>query len=388
MNYALLAAEPSGELMASALVEQIRRHDPEATFFGIGGRRMRQAGVELLAETSAWGTIGPFEVVTKLPRILLAYRKLQQALLERRPELTVMIDSPALFMRLAKFTRHHGLCSAYYFPPSAWSDSERRAQAIAGRVDGVVCAFERQFRTYQRAGVSAQYFGHPMVDVVTRHPRQEALEALGLAPGRYLSLMPGSRLQEVRIMTPIFLETARQLRQLHPDLQFLLPAASDAVYGRLVELLQGSDVILFNGRAQELLAVSEAAIVTSGSVSLEAAYLDCPIVVGYRFNAFDAFLGRLLQRLGLLKVPRFSLPNLVLDEDVVEELFQEHVEPERLVAATVPLLEGGSRRERMLDDLARVRERLGPAPVVSFVAQYLFELASRKPAFMEGRQPS
>lgn len=374
--YALLAAEPSGDLMAAALVPHLRAKDPDATFFGIGGRCLREAGVELVADTSLWGTIGPFEVFSKLPRIVTAYRKLQHELLRRRPDVTVMVDSPALFMRLAKFTRQHGLRSVYFIPPSAWSDSERRAQAIRARVDGVVCAFARQHRTYQRAGVEAQYFGHPMVDVVKRWSREEALASLGLSPGRYISLMPGSRLQEVRIMTPIFLEAARRLREENPELVFLLPAASDPLYQKLQVMLEGTGVMLFNGRTQELLAVSELAILTSGSVSLEAAYMDCPIVLGYRLSPLDAWFGRLLVKLGLLKVPRFSLPNLLLEEDVVTELFQEEVNPDRIVELARPLLEGGPDRQRMLEDLKRTREQLGQPPVVSQVAAYVDGVAT------------
>lgn len=374
--YAILAAEPSADFNAAAVVRHLRELDPTARFLGIGGRHLRQEGVELLADTSVWGTIGPFEVFSKLPRIWLANRKLRQALLQRRPDVTVMIDSPAFFMRLAKFTHAHGLRTVYYFPPSAWSDSERRAQAIAARVTGVVCAFERQYLTYQRANAPAQYFGHPMVDLVKRWPRQEALESLGLSEGRYIALMPGSRLQEVRIMTPIYLEAARRLKAEYPELQFLLPAASDAVYAKLQTTLEGSGVTLFNGRAQELLAVAEVAILTSGSVSLEAAYSDCPFVLGYRFGTLDAIFARLLIKVGLLKVPRFALPNLLLDEDVLPELLQEEVHPQRLVEETKKLLVGGSDRERMLADLRRARDKLGQPPVVSKVAEYVASVAS------------
>ncbi len=362
--------------MAAALVPHLRSLDPNTEIFGIGGRRMREAGVELLTDTSTWGSIGPFEVITRLPSIWLAYQKLKAALLQRRPAVTVMIDSPALFMRLARFTKAHGLKTVYYFPPSAWSDSERRARSVASRVSAVVCAFDRQYKTYQRAGVPANYFGHPMVDAVHRWNRPEALHSLGLSEGRYISLMPGSRLQEVRIMTPIFLEAAQQLKREHPELTFLLPAASDAVHGKLEKILDGTGVLLFNGRAQELLAVSEVAIVTSGSVTLEAALLECPIVLGYRFNPLDAFLGRLLEALGLLKVPRFALPNLLLDEDVVEELLQDQVNPARLVQNTRALLQGSPERERMLCNLRRARERLGTSPVVSKVAEFVVSVAA------------
>lgn len=374
-TYALLAAEPSGDLQAAALVERLRALDPQARFFGIGGRNLAEAGVELVCDTSLWGTIGPFEVFSKLPKIILAYHRLKRELLARRPDVTVMIDSPAVFMRLAKFTKVNRLRTVYYFPPSAWSDSTKRAHSISARVDGVVCAFERQYRTYQNAGLPARYFGHPMVDVVQPRTRQQALAELGLSEGRYVALMPGSRSQEVRIMTPIFLQAARELRRRHPELIFVLPAASHALYERLSQQLAGSDIILFSGRAQELLAVSEVAIMTSGSVSLEAVLLECPIVLGYRFNAFDAFLGRTLVKLGLLKVPFFSLPNLLLDQPVINELFQEQVTPQRLVEEAEPLLQNGAKREQMLANLARARACLGSPPVVPQVAEFVRQVA-------------
>ncbi len=375
--YALLAGEPSGDLHAAALVPWIRERDPDAEFIGIGGQHLRGAGVELVADTSSWGTIGPFEVFSKLPRIAVAYAKLKSELRKRRPDVTVMLDSPALFMRLAKFTRAQNLSTVYYFPPSAWSDNVRRAQSIAARVDEVVCAFQRQHQTYEKAGVRSHYFGHPIVDVVRRWTRSEALESLGLSEGRYVALMPGSRMQEVRLMTPVFLETVRRLREELPELVFLLPAATEQVYEKLQTVLEETDVILYRGRVQEMLAVSEVALMTSGSVTLEATYFDCPIVLGYKVSAMDAFLGRLLVKLGLLHIPRFSLPNLLLNDDAILELFQEEVHPARLTEEAKKLLAGRPEREVMLSHLQRARECLGAPPVVSQVADLVWNLARR-----------
>lgn len=373
--YALLAAEPSGDIQAAALAKEILKLDPKATFIGIGGQALKAAGADLIVDTSAWATIGPFEVFIKLPKIILSYWRLKSALASRNPIITVMIDSPALFMRLAKWTLKRGLKTVYYFPPSAWTDSSRRARSIATRVNGVVCAFERQYRTYRRAEIPAQFFGHPLVDVVQRRDRLQALQSLGLPPGRYLAMMPGSRLQEVRLMTPIYLEAAKLLKTRFPELTFLLPAASQPAYCRLQQLLEGSDIMLFNGQAQQILSVSEAAIVTSGSATLEAAYLGCPFILAYRFNPFDAKLARILMRLGLMKVPRFGLPNLILNEDIIPELLQEEVTPSRLYAEIVELLEGGKKRQKLLKDLGRVREKLGTPPVVPKVAEYVLEVA-------------
>ena len=374
-TYALLAAEPSGDLQAAALVPYLRELDPEAEFIGIGGKHLESQGVELLCDTSWWGSIGATEVLTRLPRIIVQYYIFRAKYAAIAPDVTVMIDSPAVFMRHGKYTRARNLKTVYYFPPSAWSDNPKRMREIADRVTGVVATFRRSWETYKKADVPVQYFGHPMVDVVKKKPRETVLEELGLKEGRYITLLPGSRQQEVRLMTPILLEAARLLQEWDPELTFLLPAASPKVYDKLQPLV-GDKALLYNGKAQEMLSISELAIMTSGSVSLEAAYLDCPMVLGYRFNRFDAALGRFLIRTGILKLKHFALPNLVLDETILPELLQEEVTPERLFEEAKHLLPGGSKRDQMLADLARVRKALGEGPVVPKVAEYVHRVAT------------
>jgi lipid-A-disaccharide synthase len=373
-TYALLAAEPSGDLQAAALVPHLRKMDPDAEFIGIGGKHLEAEGVEILCDTSWWGSIGASEVLTRLPRIILQYYQFRRRYVERNPDVTVMIDSPAIFMRMAKFTRAKGLKTIYYFPPSAWSDNPNRMREIADRVTGVVATFHRNWETYKAAEVPVQYFGHPMVDVVKRRSRADVLSELGLKEGRYITLLPGSRHQEVRLMTPILLETARKLKAWDPELTFLLPAASPKVHDKLQTMVDGT-ALLYSGKAQHTLSISELALMTSGSVSLEAAFLNCPMVLGYRFNRFDAALGRFLIWAGILRIKHFALPNLVLDETILPELLQEEVTPERLYQEARLLLPGGTNRETMLQDLARVREALGRGPVVSRVAEYVYQTA-------------
>lgn len=372
--YALCAAEPSGDLQAAALIPHLRRLDPDARFVGIGGRHLASQGVELLCDTSTWGSIGATEVIARLPRIIVEYYTFRYKYQKLRPDVTVMIDSPAVFMRLAKFAKTENLKTVYYFPPSAWSTNHNRMRQIAARVTGIVATFKRSYETYRAAGVPVEYYGHPMVDVVKKRTRAEALKRLETDDGRFVVLLPGSRLQEIRHMTPVLTETASRLRQSRPELRFLLPAASPGVYQRLQDMVPDF-IELHNGKAQEMLTIADLAVMTSGSVSLEAAFLNCPMVLGYRFNRLDAAIGRFLLRTGLLKIKHFALPNLVLDETVLPELLQEEVTPERLVFEAEKLLDPGPERERMLHDLARVREALGTEPVVPRVADYVHRVA-------------
>lgn len=378
--YAILAAEPSGDLQAAALIAHLRRLDPKATFVGVGGAHLREQGVELLVDTSAWGSIGVFEVLGRLPRIAWEYWKLRRRLLAMRPALTVMIDSPAVFMRLARPLKKAGLRTLYYFPPSAWTDSSERLRSIASRVDTVVCTFRRNFEAYRAAAIPVEFFGHPMIDVVRSYSRAEAHRELGMEDrgARYVALLPGSRLQEIRLMTPLLIEAARMLAQRDPDLVFLLPAASDKVYARLQELSEGwSDLRLHlvRGKTHPVLSLARVALLASGSVSLEAACLGTPMVLAYRVNRWD-FLGvHLLMRLKVIKIGRIALPNLVLDEEILPELLQDKATPSNIFREAVSLLEEGPKRTEMLENLSRVRTSLGAPPVVPRVAQAIVEAA-------------
>ncbi len=373
-----MAAEPSGDLQAGALARALLQRNPNLRLVGVGGTSMAEAGVELWMESHTWSTIGPGEALARIPGLYLAYRRMRHHLLQVRPELTVVIDAPALHMRLAGFLRRRGLRTAYYFPPSAWSRNPQRLRAIHSRVDGVLCAFQANAARYRELGLPVAYFGHPLVDVVGQAPaRDEARRLLGLE-GPALALLPGSRTQEVKHLLPVFLQVASRLRREQPDLQILLPCATPPLERRIRAMLGPSlpeGVRLLSGQARQALAASRLALMASGSASLEAALLGTPMLLCYRFGPLDVALGRTLQALGLLRVDRFGLPNLVLDQDVVPELLQDEVNPDGLEARARLLLAEGPERQRMLADLARVRAALGEPGMVDRLAAVVDRLA-------------
>lgn len=375
---ALMAAEPSGDLQAGALARALRERDPSLRLVGVGGTAMKEAGVELWMESHLWSTIGPFEALGRLPALYLAYRRMRHELLKARPEITLVVDCPAIFMRLVGFLRRRGLRTAYYFPPSAWTRNPRRLQEIHDRTDAVIATFGRNAELYEQAGLPVAWFGHPLVDVMARAPSPaEARRQLGLE-GECVTLMPGSRTQEVRLLLPIFLEVAGRLRRDRPDLQFLLPCATPPLERRIRRMLgEPPDWLhVLSGGARPAMAASRLVLMASGSASLEAALLGVPMVLCYRFGVFDAWLGKVLMKLGLLKIDWFGLPNLVLQESVMPELLQEEANADRLEQEARRLLDEGPARERMLADLARVRQALGPPGVVGRVAALVDTLAS------------
>ncbi len=365
--------EPSGDLQAAALALELKKRHPDWVMLGVGGHKLRAAGVELIADSSTWGSIGPSQAVGKIPRIYLAYRKMRQTLLARRPDLTIMVDCPAVHYRLAGFAQRYGLRTLWYVPPSQWAKNPKRFRALHQRVTSIITPFRYNADQYARLGLDVGYYGHPLLDVIEPVPREPALQALGLEPGRYVTLLPGSRTQEVRYITPLLMQVAARLRSAHSDLQFLVPCATPALRKTLDAQIPRPPAWLriLDGKAREAMAASELAVMASGSVTLEAAILGLPHVVVYRGAKLDWLLYSLLWHLNLLRVHRFALANLVLGEDVMPEFLQTGATPEAVSGEALSLLEDGPKRRQLIHDLGRLRQALGEPGVVQRVADHV-----------------
>lgn len=340
---------------------------------GVGGQQSWRAGVELWADSSLWSIIGITEAITRVPRFIYDYWRIRRRLLREKPDLTVFIDSPAVHMRLAPVAKRHGLRCCYYFPPSGWSRHSKRLHEIHSKVEALIPAFAFSAQQYAENGLKVAYFGHPLVDLCPPVAREEALRQLGLPPGQYAALLPGSRTQEIRTLLPVFLAAAAQLQAEFPALTWLLPTANPQLGQRIRGLIPRLPpwLRLIEGQSRAVMTVSRAALLSSGSATLEACLLDLPHVICYKFNAIDYFIGKLLLRLKLVRVDFFGLPNLVLQENVVPELLQHQVQPEVLAQLLRPLLVDSPQRTLALQQLARVREQLGPPGAVARVAQFV-----------------
>lgn len=370
-------AEPSGDLQAAALAAELQKLHPGLEMLGVGGHKLAQAGVKLIADSSTWGSIGPSEAVAKIPRIYLAYRKMRQVLLEKRPDLTIMVDCPAVHYRLAGFAKRHGLKTLWYVPPSQWARNPKRFRALHERVTSIITPFKYNADNYARLGLEVGYYGHPLIDVIGEPPsREEAQKALGVPAGRYVTLLPGSRTQEIRYITPLLLQVAAGLKTENGDLQFLLPIASPALEKQLRARIPRPPawLHLFQGRAREAMAASVLGVMASGSASLEAALLGLPHVVVYKGSNLDWLIYMMLYRLGLLRVERFALANLVLQEDVMPEFLQEYATPEAVTREALSILQDGPKRQKLIRDLERVKRAVGEPGVVQRVARHVERL--------------
>ncbi|MFZ5661925.1 MAG: lipid-A-disaccharide synthase [Pseudomonadota bacterium] len=339
---ALVAGEASGDLLGAGLLAALRERYPDAVFAGVGGDRMREAGLEAWHDASELAVMGLAEVLRHLPRLLRLRRALRERLLAWRPDVFVGIDAPDFNLGVERWLRQRGVRTAHYVSPSVWAWREKRAAKIGLSADRVLCLFPMEPPIYARHGVDARFVGHPLADAMPLHPdRATARAALGIAQdATVLAVLPGSRLGEIERLGTVFLDAAARVRQAMPDVQVVVPAANDGCHAALETLLArapdaGGALRLYHGRARELMVASDVVLLASGTATLEAMLAKRPMVVGYRVSALTY---RLVKGLGMLKVSRYALPNILAGETLVPELMQHECTPAKLADAVLAWL--------------------------------------------------
>lgn len=346
----LSAGEPSGDLHGAALAEALRQRWPGARLLGLAGPRMQAAGVEAVAPFDRLAVMGFVEVVRDLPFFAGLLRRTVRLLAAERVDLVIPIDYPGFNLRLARRAAARGVPVLYYIAPQVWAWHRSRAAALAEAADGlaVILPFETElFRSY---GADAQYVGHPLLDIRTpTRDRDTFCAELGLDPERrILALFPGSRTQEVRRHIGPFVGAAKRVVEARWHLQPVVARSTDVAASEY----EGSPFpVTDDGRS--LLAHAHAALVKSGTTTLEAALACVPSVIAYRTHPATFWLAR-----RLVRVEHVGLSNLVAGARVAPELLQDDVQPERLASQLLPLVDEGPARQAALDGLRRVRDAL------------------------------
>jgi lipid-A-disaccharide synthase len=359
------AGEPSGDLHGAGVVRALRERYPDASIEALGGPRMAQAGAVLRYRMEGLAAFGVVEIVSKLGAHLRLLRALRQEFRAGRYDLVILIDYPGFHLRVAEAARATGTKVLYYIAPQLWAWRPERARRLAAAVDrlAVVLPFEQPF--FGRLGLRSEYVGHPLVDRAPVPGRASARTSLDVAPGtRLLGLFPGSRVQEIRRLWPPFRDAAaRLLAERRCDR--VLVAGTE--WGRYPE--PGAAEIL-RGDTSRLLAAADAALVKSGTTTLEAALADTPMVVAYKVHPLTY---RVFQR--LRTVEWVSLVNLVAGREVVPELLQDRAEAAPLAEAVGPLLDPADPRTRaQREGFALVRRRLGEPGATTRVVALAGEL--------------
>lgn len=362
----IIAGEASGDLHGANLVRAMHAMRSELTFSGMGGKELIAAGVDILFEAKKIAVVGIAEVFTHLPDILAARKILRNALKEERPTLLILIDFPDFNLMLAKFAKKLGIPVFYYITPQVWAWRPGRVKTIRERVDtvGVILPFEEEF--FRNHGLDAEYVGHPLLDSVVRTMdreefcRMKNIEADSLCIG----LLPGSRKKEIAALLPTLLQTAQNLQKQNTTqkkMVFLIPVASTISEAEirengLDEYGSGLDIRLIKENRYDMMAACDVAVVVSGTVTLELALLDTPMVVIYKFSNTTYRIGKLLVNKDL---KHFSLVNLIGGKEIVPELLQEEVNPLRIEQELGNILFDRERREDMLQGLRGVRQKMG-----------------------------
>ena len=356
----IVAGEASGDMHGARLIAALKEQAPGAQICGIGGPELTRQGVEILYDASRLAVVGIVEVISHFRFIREAMRALEKRLREQPPDLLILIDYPDFNLILAKKAKRLGIPVFYYISPQVWAWRSGRVKTIKKLVDrmGVILPFEQEF--YRKFGMNVDFVGHPLMDAVQpTRSREDFLHSLGIAPeSTVIGILPGSRKREIAGMLPVFLAAAKRMQeQMTPKPVFVLPLAptlseEDLLANGLAEA--GVKVRVVRENRYDLMGACSAVMAASGTVSLELAILNVPMVISYRVSPLTYFLGR-----RLIKVQYASLVNLVADREVVPELLQDEAVPEKIAQATMRLIENQAERTRMLAGLAEVRERLG-----------------------------
>jgi lipid-A-disaccharide synthase len=355
LRIALVAGEASGDTLGAALIGALRARVADLECFGVAGPKMVAAGCEAWAAASELSVMGLAEVLGHLPRLLGLRAELVRRFARARPDVFIGIDSPEFNLPLARRLKRAGIRCVQYVSPQVWAWREGRARTIGRDCDLVLCLLPFETGVYVRHGVPAVFVGHPLADEIPLSvDRAGARAALGVAGGATLvALLPGSRLGEVARLGAPFAAAARWIAARRPGFEFIAPMASAATrecFERQLAQVPGAPAIRrVAGQAQRVLAAADAAIVASGTATLETLLSSRPMVVAYKVNAITAML---LRR--LVKVPYFSQPNLLAGRALVPEFSQRQVTPETLGAALLAELEDPAHVAELTAEFRRI----------------------------------
>jgi lipid-A-disaccharide synthase len=365
-KYYIIAGEASGDLHAANLIAEMKKADPDAEFRAWGGDLMQKQGVELVRHYKTMNYMGFVEVAVNLRKVLGNISFCKKDIEEYKPDALILVDYPGFNLRIAEFAHEKGFKVFYYISPQVWAWKRRRVRKIKQSVDKMLVIFPFEEEFYKRYGIEVTYVGNPLLDELAKFGsgnRSIFLRRNSLGEKReIIALLPGSRTQEVKRMLPTMLKVAPQF----PDYQFVVAGVSSLDANLYKKMIGTTDAFLVMDQTYELLQCSSAAVVTSGTATLETALFSVPEVVCYKANWFSYLIAK-----WLIRVKFISLVNLVMDKEVVKELIQKDMAAENIVAELEKLLHDGKRQRQMLEDYDDLQERLGNAGASAMAAEVI-----------------
>lgn len=364
MRVCIVAGEASGDLLGTLLIESLKQAGVQADFYGISGPRMQAAGATSLFPMDALSVRGYVEALSALPRILRIRKKLIHHCLSNKPDLFIGIDAPDFNLDVEVRLKAAGIPTVHFVSPSVWAWRANRLKKMALAADHTLLIFPMEQALYAAAGIPATYVGHPFAHHLPLRNEKAARLRLKLVPDqKHVVLMPGSRVSELKALADLLVLTAKRIHDTQPAVQFLVPLVTRETLTLFEAAMTRNDAwdlpirILF-GHAHDALEAADAALIASGTASLEALLLGCPHLITYKVPKLTAWIMRRKAKLKRGQKPRIGLPNFLANRDLVPEYLQEDATPQRLADALVTLLNDPAAAEAQRSAFAEIRAQL------------------------------
>lgn len=350
----IITGDYSGDIHASKVAKALKTLNPDIIIEGIGGENLKAQGVKLLSDQKKMGAVGLSPKII-IDHILLGKRTIDYLKNIYKPDLVLLIDYGAFNLNISKHLKNTGIKVCYYIPPQVWASRKWRINTIKKNIDEVLCIFPFEKEMYESYGIKTLYVGHPLVQQLPeKADRKTFFESHGLNPDKKLvAVFPGSRVFELNQLMGVFLKTVKKLQKKHPDLQFCIsqaPNLSDKTYKKY---LKNADIKVIKGENQALLSVADALILASGTVALEAALYQTPMIIAYR-GPWLFYLIYLIVRC----INKVSLPNIITGKDIVPEIIQGQVNAQNISYEIEKILYDSAYREKYIQLLGEVKSCL------------------------------
>ena len=361
MKFALVAGEASGDLLGAGLIRALRERVPDAEFEGVAGPAMQAAGCAVLEDAEVLAVMGLVEPLKEVPRLLALRRRLARRWIDNPPDVFIGIDAPDFNLGLELKLKRSGVRTAQYVSPSVWAWRQRRIRKIRKACDRVLCLLPFECEFYERHGVDAVFVGHPKADAVPETVDTDAARArLGIAGHvPVVAVLPGSRAGEVSRLGPVFAAASQRIAAAIPSTVFITPVARPKLRAMIDAQLESAGVreafTLLDGDSDTAMMAADVVLLASGTAALESALYAKPTVAAYRVAAMTAFIVRAF---GLLKIDRFTLPNLLTKKPYIPEFIQENATPAAISEAVIELLRDDERRALIAARFAKLRTEL------------------------------
>jgi lipid-A-disaccharide synthase len=372
----IIAGESSGDLHASLLIKNLKEINPEIKISGLGGKLMEEAGAHIYYDLTEIAVIGFFEVLKNLPKFKAAFRLFLNKIDQRRPEAVILIDYPGFNLKIAREIKKRNIPIIYYISPQIWAWGRNRIKVIKKLIDKIIVVFKFEEDLYKQEMMDVYFAGHPLVDIVkTTKSKEEVMSDYNLSSSHCLvTLMPGSRENEVKKNLPLMLKTALNIQKKLKKVQFIIiqsPALRAAKYYKYLDN-QAIRARVIKEDTYNLLKASSFAIICSGTATLESALLKTPFVIVYRIS----FLSWLLIR-HLIKIPYIGLVNIVRGKKIIPEFVQHEAKPKRIAGFIIECLKDAERIKNMKEELNEVEKLLGPPEASKRAAQAVIDFLNR-----------